>query len=154
MEKIIEITLKNRSRFAQVLQETPKAQLLEIPEGFNNSILWNVAHLVVVQQLLVYTRSKLQTKISDELIQMYRGGTFPADTVSDAELQLITHLLLDTIVQTQKDYRKGIFTVYQEFTTMSGAILKDVDDAIAFNLFHEGLHWGAVLALQKKVRKA
>ncbi len=153
MEKILDITLQNRKRYLALFRETPKAQLLEIPDGFKNNIFWNVAHLVVVQQLLVYRLSNLETKIGNDLVQKFRGGTFPGDTVTDAELQQVADMLLWTIVQTREDYHNGFFAEYQEFATMSGAILKDVEDAIAFNLFHEGVHWGAILALLKKVGK-
>jgi len=29
-------------------------QLNKIPEGFNNNLIWNIAHCVVTQQLLCY----------------------------------------------------------------------------------------------------
>jgi hypothetical protein len=29
-------------------------QLNTIPEGYNNNLIWNIAHIIVVQQMLVY----------------------------------------------------------------------------------------------------
>jgi hypothetical protein len=33
-------------------------QLNKIPEGYNNNLIWNIAHVVVVQQMLVYKLSE------------------------------------------------------------------------------------------------
>jgi hypothetical protein len=45
-------------------------QLNKIPEGYNN-LIWNIAHIVVVQQMLVY--KYLDTMmISDEMVDKYK----------------------------------------------------------------------------------
>ncbi|WP_370628048.1 DinB family protein [Cellulophaga sp. HaHa_2_1] len=52
MEKLFNITLQNRKILYKFLKDTPREQLLKIPEGFRNNIWWNIAHVVVTQQVL------------------------------------------------------------------------------------------------------
>ena len=53
----------------------------------------------------------------------------------------------------QEDYAKGLFKDYTEYTTSANVTLSSVDDAIIFNVYHEGLHLGAILSLLKVVFK-
>ncbi len=47
--------------------------------------------------------------------------------------------------------RAGRFETYREYRTTPGVVLASVEDALRFNLYHEGLHLGSVLALRKLV---
>ena len=149
MNNILEITLQNRKNFHAILEQTPRADLLKIPEGFRNNIWWNIAHVVVTQQLLVYKLSGLQMRISDELVDKFKKGTFPDGTATDEEIKIIGNLLLSTIQWTIEDYDVGLFKDYNEYTTSAKVTLRNIDDAVSFNLFHEGLHLGSILALRK-----
>jgi hypothetical protein len=60
-------------------------------------------------------------------------------------------LLTDTILWTQEDYDKGLFVNFTPYTTSAKVTLSGINEAIAFNLYHEGLHYGSVLALKKLV---
>lgn len=151
MENLFDITLQNRKNLAYLMDHTPRAQLLRIPEGHRNSIWWNIAHVVVSQQGLVYNLSKLPLMVSEELVGKYRKGTVPDGTATDEEINTIRDILLSTIEQTREDYRTGRFKEYVEYTTSARVTLRNVEDAIAFNLFHEGLHMAVILAIQKKV---
>lgn len=123
--------------------------LLKIPKGYRNNIWWNIAHVVVTQQLLVYKLSGLDMKVADELVDKFKKGTVPDGTATDEELDAIKGFLFSSIEWTQEDYENGAFKNFNEYTTSANVTLKNVEDAIAFNLFHEGLHLGVVLSLEK-----
>jgi hypothetical protein len=123
--------------------------LLKIPNGYRNNIWWNIAHVTVTQQLLVYKLSNVPMLVPQELVDKFRKGTIPDGTVTDEEIKMIASFLLSTIERTEEDFKKGIFTEFNEYTTSAKVTLKEVEDAIAFNLFHEGLHLGAILSLRK-----
>ena len=137
MEKLFNVILQNRKAFHEIIKETPKEQLLHIPEGFRNNIWWNIAHAVVTQQVLLVTK--------------FRKGTVPDGTADDDEIEKITDLIVTSVEWAQKDYKNGVFKAYNEYTTSAKVTLSNVEDAIAFVAFHEGLHRGAVIALQKMV---
>ena len=67
--------------------------LNKIPEGYNNNIFWNIAHLVATQQILVYKFSNVPVLVSDEIIDKYRKGTKPEADASQAEVDEIKELL-------------------------------------------------------------
>ena len=149
MEKLFNITLQNRKILYKILTNTPKEQLLKIPDGYRNNIWWNIAHVVVTQQLLVYKLSDQNMKVPNALVDNYRKGTVPDGTATDEEMDMIKGFLFSTVEWAQEDYEKGIFKAFNEYTTSANVTLKDVEDAIAFNLFHEGLHLGVILSLEK-----
>ncbi len=143
------ITIQNRKLLYNFLKKTPREALLKIPDGYRNNIWWNIAHVVVTQQLLVYSMSNLPMRVSDELVNKFRKGTVPDGLATDEEIDEIKGFLFSTVEWAQEDYEKGIFKEFNEYTTSLNVTLKNVEDAIAFNVFHEGLHLGVILSLQK-----
>lgn len=150
MKNIFETTLVNRKLLYKLLTETPKEKLMTIPEGFRNNIWWNIAHVVVTQQLLVYKLSGLQMRIPETLVEKYKKGTVPGEAPSDEEIKEIAAFLISTLEWMIEDYEAGLFKEYNSYTTSAQVTLNNVEDAIVFNLYHEGLHRGAIIALQKK----
>ena len=152
MEYLFTILLQNRKFLYSILRKTPKEALFEIPEGFRNNIYWNIAHVVVTQQLITYGLSKLPLQVGAEWVAKYRKGTTPAmDQVSEDEILELQQLLFSTLEQTQQDYQEGRFKQYEAYTTSANVTLTSVEEAMAFNVYHEGLHLGAILALQKAI---
>lgn len=149
MKNVLEQTLLLRKGYYNILQTTPKEELLKIPKGFNNNIWWNIAHVVVTEQVLVYMMSGLNVGIPNSLVKKFRKGTVPDGTATDEEIELVKSLLLSTVEKTQADYNDGIFKNFNEYTTSANVTLRNVEDAIAYNYFHEGLHLGTILSLQK-----
>jgi formate dehydrogenase maturation protein FdhE len=151
MQRTFEITRTSRKIVSQFLDSYPLKQLNNIPEGFKNNLIWNIAHIVVTQQLLVYKFSGLPMLVSDELVQKYMKGTKPELDATQAEVDEIKALLTKTIDQTKEDCDNGIFKNYQEYPTSTGFVLRNVEDAMVFNNFHEGLHIGIMMSLRKFV---
>ncbi len=149
MKNELEITLQNRKNLLAILEATPKEDLVRIPKGFRNNILWNIAHVVVTQQILVYKFSGLPMRVSDDLVNKFMKGTVPDGRVTDTQLKQITDVLVSTIAWTKEDYEDGIFKDFKPYTTSAKVTLNDVNDAISFNNFHEGIHLGSIFALKK-----
>jgi hypothetical protein len=151
MEQTFELNRTVRKLIAPFLEELNLDQLNSIPEGFTNNLFWNIAHVVVTQQLLVYKLSGLPMLISDELVDKYKKGSKPEHAATQADVDEIKALLFDLIDQTQADFGSGVFTQFTDYPTSSGFVLKNVQDALAYNNFHEGLHLGILMSLKKKV---
>lgn len=145
------ILKKSRELVFKKIENLTNEQLHKIPEGFNNNIIWNVAHLVVTQQLLHYKLSGLQCLIPDELIEKFKKGTSPSETLNDEEIEEIKELLIGLPDTLEEDYTAGIFENYQVYPTSTGFVLTDIQNAIAFNNMHEGLHLGVIMSLTKLV---
>jgi hypothetical protein len=61
--------------FSILIQGYTLEQLNKVHEGFNNNIIWNIAHVIVTQQILVYKLSGLPMIVTDEMVEKYRKGT-------------------------------------------------------------------------------
>lgn len=149
MEQTFELNRTCRKLIAPFLEDFSLEQLNTIPTGFSNTLFWNIAHVVVTQQLLVYKLSGLPMLISDELVDKYKKGSKPEQAATQEEVDQIKALIFDLVDQTQADYGSGVFTQFTEYPTSSGFILKNVKHAMAYNNFHEGLHLGIMMSMKK-----
>lgn len=149
MEQIFRITKTSRNILSQFLDKYTVEQLNTIPEGFRNNLIWNIAHCVVVQQMLVYKFSGLPMMISNEIVEKYKKGEKPENNATQTEVDEIKSLLLETVDKTEIDFNNNVFKNYQEYPTSTGFVIKNVEDAMAFNYFHEGLHIGIMMSIRK-----
>ncbi|MEZ4852997.1 DinB family protein [Flavobacterium sp.] len=148
METSFNIANANRNILLGFMNELNFNQLTTIPSGFKNNIIWNIGHIVVVQQLLVYHLSGLPPKISIEIIEKFKKGTLPQN-ITEEDVAEIKALLFSTIETTKIDYQNNVFVDYTPFTTMSGFTVDSAKTAIEFNNFHEGVHIGIIMQLRK-----
>ena len=147
-----DICQKNRQLLYNLMERLTPEQLNKVPEGYNNNILWNIAHSIATQQLLVYGLSGEEVKVPTHIIDNYRKGTKPNKPATTEEIEEIKSLLFTTINQLEKDYSDGIFTSFKTYVlSTSGGTLQKVEDAIAFNNYHEGLHLGYAMALARAI---
>lgn len=151
MEKLFETTAKLHDLYQNVLVSTPEEQLFEIPESHNNNLFWNIAHALVTEQALIYKLSNLPPRLDEVLISKYSKGTFPGEVTSTEEVKQVVDALPLTPIWIREDYENGIFKEFIPYTTSARVSLNCVEDAISFNLFHLGLHFGTVLSLKKLV---
>jgi hypothetical protein len=126
-------------------------QIHETPEGFKNNIAWNVAHVVATQQVLHYKMSGLNCLCPDDLIDDYKKGTSPTKTFTEEEFEEVKELLMGLPDTLEEDFEAGIFENYDEYLTSTGFVLASIETAIAFNNFHEGIHYGIIRAIKKLV---
>lgn len=126
-------------------------QLNDIPTGFNNNIIWNLAHLIAAQQGVCYLRSGAAIIVEEKYYTDYKPGTKPEKFIGAEEVQKIKNLMLSTLDRIATDHVANVFNNYKAWTTRYGGELASVDDAIMFLLYHEGLHTGVVMALRKLV---
>ncbi len=149
METSFEINKTSRNVLLTFLEKYTLEQLNTIPEGFSNNLIWNIGHIIVVQQMLVYKLSDLQMMISDEMVEKYKKGTKPEHNVNREEVDEIKVLLFSTLEKTRNDFGKNKFQKYNEFTSMSGFTIRTAADAIVFNNYHEALHTGIMMQIRK-----
>lgn len=151
MNWTFDICLKNRNILEGFLNQFSLDELNKIPDGFSNNLIWNIAHVIVTQQLLVYGNSQLPMLVSDEMVAKYRKGTKAEHDVNQEEVNEIRSLLFSTLEKTQDDYFNGHFKNYIEYTVSTKSTLTNVEEALEFNNFHEGIHLGYILALKKLI---
>ncbi|WP_420645756.1 DinB family protein [Candidatus Leptofilum sp.] len=150
--KFVPIFQQNRAYIEQIINTLSDEQLLRMPDGFDNNIAWNLGHLIVVQQSLIYRLSGLPTLTRREHVRQFSPGTSPADWPATPDLAELRQLLTETTAQTIADAATKRFQNYTPYSTTTKFDLPTFEDATAFNLYHEALHFGAIMALRNVVR--
>ena len=151
MKEHLSIFAHNRTIYSRFLNNFSLEQLNTVPEGFNNNIIWNVAHALATQQSIMYTLSGLKPVVPQSWVDGYRKGTKPEGDVTQEFVDAIDDALMSTMEQLKKDIEAGVFENYQPYTTSTKMELNSFATAFPFVLFHDGLHIGSVLALAKLV---
>ena len=146
-----DVLRKSRDLVIKELDGLTLAQIHTIPAGFKNNIAWNVAHLVVTQQVLHYKLAGLNCLCPDELIASYKKGTVPTENFTEEDFEEVKELLLGLPDTLEEDFEAGIFKEFTEYPTSTGFVLTSIETAIAFNNFHEGIHYGIIRAIKKLV---
>ena len=151
VEYTINQILNTRKFILELVKDLTIEQLNKIPGGFNNNIIWNIAHLTAAQQNLCYVRSGLMVTVADEYFFPFLSGTKPEKHFNEAETEAIYSTLLTSLEQFKMDYIKGLFREFEQWDKRYGMKLKTIEDAINFIPFHEGMHIGYIMALKKLV---
>lgn len=153
MENEIKLLIQTRQNILYSIEDLSVEELNLVPQGFRNSIFWNVAHVVVTQQLLHYFLSENDMYIANQLVAKYKKGTSFEEPATKDEIQNIKELLVETPIVLKSDYKRKIFENFKEYPTSYGFTLTSIEDAIRFNNVHEGLHFGYILAMKKYILK-
>ena len=151
MEAVFNIWKRNRAIYLTYLNNYSVEQLNKIPEGFSNNLIWNIAHVIVCQQVLIYKFSGLETYVSTEMIKSYGPGTRPTKEVSAKEVEMLKTLLLTLIDKTISDYKDEKFITYKKLETSMGFHINSIKGALEYNNYHEGLHLGYIMNIKRFV---
>lgn len=151
MEKQFEILRANRLLILKIIENLTLVQLNKIPNGFKNNIAWNVAHLVVTQQLLCYKYAGLNILVTEEMVETFQKGTAPNRDITQDELDTIKEQLVALPNTFEEDYNAKIFNNYKPYPTSVNVTLNNINEAFEFNTYHEGIHLGIILSLKKFV---
>ncbi|WP_406844698.1 DinB family protein [Flavobacterium soyae] len=149
MSSVFETQKTIREILVKILDNHSLEQLNKIPDGFKNNLIWNIGHCIASQQVLVYKLSGLPLHVSDEFIGKYSKGTKPEADVLQEEVNEIRDLLTQTLLQTEKDYSANVFKNYNQYMTSMGFDLKNIQDALDFVSYHEGIHAGIIMSIKK-----
>lgn len=151
MESLIKTWKTSRNLYLDYFDKYNLDQLNKIPAGFSNNLIWNIGHIIVVQQSLIYKLSNLPMHISDSLFDSYKPGTRPTSTTTQSEIDELKNLLTSLVEKTETDLSNEIFKTFTGRMTATGFNLTSLMDAFEFNNYHEGLHFGCMMNIRKFV---
>jgi hypothetical protein len=149
--RAIDVIKNPRKMILEILSDYTIEQVNKIPEGFNNNIIWNLGHMIATQQNLCYNLAGLDTVVAEDFYNTYKSGSKPERFISHEEYDRIKKLFFTTLDELQVDYTKGIFDNYTPKLTRYNVHITNIDEALAFLPFHDGLHIGYIMSLRKLV---
>jgi hypothetical protein len=145
---------KTRRRALEIVSALTPEQLLTVPKGFHNNILWNLGHVVASQQVLCYVKSGLAPRAPAYLMPLFGKGSSPAQwTAAHVEIDVteIKTWVLDTVSLLRADFENHAFKTYEAYETSTGMVLTNIGEALAFVLWHESMHLGVITSQRKLV---
>lgn len=149
MEIQFKIITTTRANILAYVKGLTIEQINFIPNNFNNSIGWQVAHLVVTQQLLHYKLSGNPMLVNDSMVDNFRKGSSGKYLLTEEQWKEITKLLESLALQLIEDYKNDLFKEYNTYETSYNATLTSIEDAISFSNIHDALHFGTIMAMKK-----
>jgi len=154
MEKALVLLEHTRHSMLKTLDEFSEEQLYKIPDGFGNNILWNFGHLVVSQQFLTYDLAGLPMNVSEDWQNRFIEGSSPRNWQGKIDIPALQEASLNLVAKTQEDWQSGLFKNSEAknnqfpYQTSFGGILQSPLEAINYNNYHEGVHYGTIRALR------
>jgi hypothetical protein len=148
--KLLKASISNISGMVKGLSNE---QLNEIPTGYSNNIIWNVAHLIVTQKLLIYGLSNNELNLDDGFLETYRKGGKPNGVVSEDECKSIILLFDYLYTELEQDLEILDFSNFKAYPTSYNFEITNLDEAVTFNNLHFGLHFAFLLKLLKSIAR-
>lgn len=155
MEQVFKFIIDARKAFIRDIEGLTLEQLNEIPEGFNNNIIWNFGHIVVTTPILCYVRSGIWADASSiKYASVYGKGTKPTYFVTQEEVDELKALAISSIESIEADYKAGKLVLKEAFETATfGAVLNSIEDVIITTAGHDNTHLGYVTAQKRTINK-
>lgn len=148
LQAAAEVLLGTRQRLHGNVKDLTQEQWLTQPDGCANNVAWNVGHLVIAQQGLIYRQLGVESGFDlSEMIAMYSPGTSPADWNSTPDTDELLRLLIELPQQMVEDVAAGKFDNYVKPEGEGPGPLPPAESAahaMIFNQFHEGVHAGNI----------
>jgi len=149
--ELIEALRQTRHNLLKTVEAYTIDEMNVVPEGFNNSLLWNLGHVWVTQKMLHYGLSGLPLNIDDELVNQFRKGS-KAIVLKEETLSRIKSDFIKSVDDLERDLNANIFKEFRPYRTSYNVELESLDDALWFNNMHEAMHLGYMLAMRKSVK--
>jgi len=149
VDRLLDQLDTTRALMVRLADGMDQESLVTVPSGFTNHVLWNLGHVAVTTALLTYGLAGLSTGFEDQAVMDFRKGSKPGDWRRDYDWSEVRGWLVGQTQRLESDLDGGHFTTFKSYHTSAGVHLDSVEDAIAFNTFHEGIHLGYILAQRK-----
>lgn len=154
MDRKTEQLLGYRRYLLREIEGLSAEQFNKIPEGYNNNIIWNIIHLIAVQQTICYVRSGLQPIVDTKYVSSFLPGTKPLEEISEDDIKIIKELFVSTIEKLDEDLeeiRTKEYTASVLIPKIYGFEVTTIDQSLEYLFYHEGQHAGYVLAMKRLV---
>lgn len=144
-----------RAAIHKIAADLSPEQMLAVPDGFDNNIAWNIGHIIIATESILYKRAGVPVTVSDEMVAMYKPGTSPADWSANPDTNELLDMLMNYQQKLEDDYAAGLFEgrSVETLTSSTGIVVDDFDGSLVFDVYHHSQHYGMIMALNNFVGK-
>lgn len=122
-----------------------------VPEGFNNSLRWNLGHIYLVQEKFAFHFAGEPVQLPESFERLFARGTKPADWKEEPPtLEVLLEMLAEQPKRIQNVLQSRLDEpVTPPYTTGSGVQLSTIGEFLSFTLYHEGMHFDTIKLLKR-----
>ncbi|MCH8204007.1 MAG: DinB family protein [Candidatus Hydrogenedentes bacterium] len=136
---------------ASMLDGLEEAQLLAVPEGLSNNILWNLGHVLFYESVFLYGQSDAPQVLPENYGELFKAGSSPKDWDAPPDVAEVVERYKTQVDQTASDFEAGKFSGFKPMNIRDQVTLGSFEESLAFHCFHEGIHLGRIGALKSLV---
>ncbi|SFT15182.1 DinB family protein [Paenibacillus sp. BC26] len=137
-----------RNQTLKLLEGVTEELADRIPDGFRNSIRWQLGHIYVVQERFAFQYLELPLQRPDGFKEWFEFSTSPLNWPEGAALPSLDDLkqLLGSQVERIQEAISHRLEekVPQPYTTSMGITLSSPEEFLSLNLYHEGMHMSMI----------
>jgi uncharacterized damage-inducible protein DinB len=128
------------------MREDPPDKRNVVPAGFNNSIHWQLGHIVTVTEEIVFEKSGEERTLPAAYTTFFGYGTKQSEwTGEPPSWDEILSQLKDQFTQIRSSFA-GKLDAKAKANPFKG---ETVEELLLFNFFHESIHIGNIMAMLK-----
>jgi uncharacterized damage-inducible protein DinB len=135
-----------RNRTLQALDKTDELVADEVPSGFSNSIRWNLGHILVTQEVLMFKNAANESmKLDSNLIELFKMGTKPDSKINYPTLEELRNLLAEQQERIERTFAGRLSELLGSPIKLGEWIeFKTIGEVLTFTIYHEGIHQGVI----------
>ncbi|MGD6802365.1 DinB family protein [Rossellomorea aquimaris] len=140
-----------RMRTLAALDNTTEELADFVPEGFKNSIRWNLGHIYLSHENLIHSFAGEKGQIPEGFAEMFGFNTSPEAWEGKPPSLLELRLLLSEQPERLKASFMGKLSEKGEkpFQMTKEIAFETLAEVVSFANWHEGLHQGAITAIKR-----
>lgn len=128
------------------MQELSEEEADQMPEGFRNTIRWNLGHIYTVQNALLSKFGGKEVDMPSPYLELFAPGTKPADWKGDIPT---LGAMKEKLENQPEQLKKALAGQLDEEAVESFKSLSTVGEILTFTMYHEGMHVGAIQSIKK-----
>lgn len=140
-----------RNRFVKTVDELTESVVDVQPAGFNNTIHWQVGHVLTVAEQFLFGFPKKSTNLPANYLEIFGSGTKPADWNGDVPSVKELSVQLKEQIQRMKEIPAESFNEKLKSPFLG---LETFGEVAHFGIFHEAAHLGQIQAMKRVIESA
>lgn len=136
-----------RNQTLNLLEGITEEMADQIPDGFRNSIRWNLGHIYVVEERFAFQYLGLPQNLPEGFKEQFEYGTTPlnAHQFRVPTLKELEDLLKEQQLRIQEKLVDLLeVKIDPSYTTSAGMTLETPKQFLTFILYHEGMHFSVI----------
>jgi uncharacterized damage-inducible protein DinB len=143
-----------RKNLLRTLQTVPESVVDVQPVGFNNTLRWNVGHILTVAEQFLFGLTNREFHLPSEYKSLFGNGTKPSDWNGDVpSFSTLVAQLEDQLARAEGVVINRLDEALENPFVMrsTGVQFDTVGEILNLAIYHEGNHTGYINALQRVV---